>query len=626
MRLRHRFLSLLVGCVLNQAALAQLLFPCSPTIGDDYGVCTHITRKWADFDLRDKELDLTRQAGIRWVRSDLDFPTYFRNVNDVDPQLFDAVMASCQEHQTQLLGILSSLGKLPWLDDNYAAYVRQLAERYDGRIRYWEALNEVNLYRDKQQLEDNYVKSLKTTYETLKAVNPGNQVLLSGLAEVTSDFLSQLSKRGAYRFFDVMNFHSYLAPEDLIPSFHRIDSVMQRDGWHKPVWLTECGMHTATSGNSSLGFFTDLLPDALRRVGINEPKITIGILRDQSSGYVALTDEEEEICLQPYCRQTQSISFSDLSQLNVKKVPVLVASKAEYFPATLFPVLVDYVRRGGTIILAGGMPFYYDSGDEASMVYHRKDIGTSLYAQLHMSARNPWNDNHPGEKLSDTPSVVRRCADADFTYQWTFGENSPARYLSDDNLQPGDSLISLISAGSETRQGTVAGIYKLRSDLTGNIIFQTRMYSMLQPDREAEQARRVARLYLLAFSHGISKVFWYNLRSREENLSYSEDCFGLIHADFSEKPAMQAYRTLVQMCPEGSTRPQLDDSSATSGLFKCRWTRPDGTNVLALWSPSQSVDYPLNHFKGHIVDHLGNPIPRRKSLRIGSGVVYLLGH
>lgn len=38
------------------------------------------------------------------------------------------------------------------------------------------------------------------------------------------------------------------------------------------------------------------------------------------------------------------------------------------------------------------------------------------------------------------------------------------------------------------------------------------------------------------------------------------------------------------------------------------------------------IDYPLSHFKGHIVDHLGNPIPRRKSLRIGSGVVYLLGH
>ena len=622
--MKNTLACLLAFCLTPHLASAQVLFPCSPTIEEDYGVCTHITRTWADFDIRDQELDLTRQTGISWVRSDLDFGSYFGSPDEEDPRLFDAVLTSCDAHQTNLLGILTWLGKWPWLDDRYDVYIRKLAQRYDGRIRYWEALNEVNLFREKDHLEDKYIKSLKVTYETLKAVNPDNQVLLSGLAEVTTDFLSELSERGAHRYFDVMNFHSYLAPEALIPSFHRIDSVMQRDGWHKPVWLTECGMHTAETANSSLGFFNDLLPEALHRLDIDEKKVTVGVLRDMTTGYQALTDEEEEIYLQPYCKRTCEVSFDELAQKSVKQLPVLMVSKDEYFPADRFPQLVDYVRRGGTIILCGGMPFYYDAGNAAGTIYHRKETGTSLYRQLHMSPQNAWNNTRTGEKLTETPSVVHRCKDAGFTYQWAFSDASPARYLSADNLQDGDTLISLIKAGTETLQGTVAGIYKLRSDLKGNIVFQTRMYAMRLPNMEAEQARRVARIYLLAFAHGISKVFWYNLRSRENDKTYSEDCFGLIHADFSEKPAMQAYRTLVRMCPKGSTRPQLEKQSKNEGLYQCSWRRPDGRNIKAIWSPERTVTYPLKHFKGEVVDHLGQSIPRRKSLKVNGGVIYLV--
>lgn len=625
MKVTKRILIVFIGCLLHQIVAAQVLFPCSPTIGDDYGVCTHITRKWWDFDIREQELELTQEVGISWVRSDLDFGSYFGSPTEEDPRLFDAVLTTCDEHQSNLLGILTWMGKLPWQDEYYATYVRKLAQRYDGRIRYWEALNEVNLFKDKEQLEDNYLKSLQTTYETLKSVNNNNQVLLSGLAEVTTNFLSEISKRGAWRYFDVMNFHSYHTPEALIPSFHRIDSVMQRDGWKKPVWLTECGMHTADAGNSSLGFFNDLLPEALQRIGLREQKICIGILRDYTSGYLALTEEEEDAYIKNYCKQTKEVSFSELKQINVKQVPVLIASKNEYFPASQFPILVDYVRRGGTIVLCGGMPFYYDAADDAGTIYRRKVTGTSLYSQLHMSPQNAWNDQRTGEKLTELPTCVQRCKDARFSYQWTFSNASPARYLSADNLHQGDSLISLISAGSETLQGTVAGIYKLRSELKGNIVFQTRMYSMLLPDREAEQARRVSRLYLLAFAHGISKVFWYNLRSREKDMTYTEDCFGLIHADFREKPAMQAYRTLVRMCPPGSSRPQLDTKQAKErGIYCCRWQRPDGAKVTALWSPLRSSIYPLKQFKGTIVDYLGNTLKFNGSIKIGGGVIFLI--
>lgn len=618
---------LIASCLLSFGMVphclnAQPLFLCSPTIGDDYGVCTHITRPSLDFKIRNRELDLTHEIGIEWVRSDLDFGNYFGSLEEEDPRIFDAVLQSCESHDTQLLGILTWMGKWPWLDEQYDAYVKKLAQHYDGRIRYWEALNEVNLFPKRENLEENYLYTLQTTYETLKSINGDNQVLLSGLAEVTNEFLSHISSMGAHKFFDIMNFHSYLAPEALVPSFHRIDSVMQRDGWCKPVWLTECGMHTAETGNSSLGFFDDLLPEALHLLGITENKVCVGVLSDTKQGYHALTEEETDLYLRPYCKQIREISFPELAEVCTKNLPVLMASKDEYFPANQFSILVDYVRRGGTIILCGGMPFYYDAHNEEGTFYNRKEIGTSLYRQLHMSPQNAWNANQTGEKLSETPDVVRLCKNAKFSYQWNFSTQSPARYLSGSNLQPGDSLISLITAGTENCQGTVAGIYKLNSDLKGNIIFQTRMYSMLLPNREAEQARRVARIYLLAFAHGISKVFWYNLRSQENDMKYSEDCFGLIHADFSEKPSMQAYRTLVQMCPPGSTRPRLE---IESNLYKCMWEKPDGSDITALWSPERTISYPLKKFRGKAIDHLGRPIiPSKKSIRVGGGIVFLV--
>ncbi len=601
---------------------AQWLFPCGTKIQDDYGVCTHITRPRWDFDIRDKELDLTRSVGIRWIRSDLDFGNYFGSLTEEDPRVFDQVLNSCETHDTQLLGILTWKGKWPWQDPDYSKYIEKLALHYDGRIRYWEALNEVNLFKQKEHLVEDYAQTLQTTYETLKRVNPQNQVTLSGLAEVTTDFIFQLSALGAHKYFDVMNFHSYLAPEALIPSFHRIDSVMKRDGWQKPVWLTECGMHTAQSMNSSEGFFQDMLPHALLRLGIKEQKTCIGVLRDNDLGYHALTDEETDLYIRPYCKKVQDVSFMELATCNVKRLPVLITSKNEYFPAKQFPILLDYVRRGGTIVLCGGMPFYYDANNEAGTYYNRKELGTSLYHQLHMSPQNAWNDPTSGEKLTEIPTVVKPCDDAAFTYQWEFSTNSPARYLSSARLQAGDSLVSLIKAGTEHLQGTVAGIYKLNSDLKGNIVFQTRMYAMQLPNREAEQARRVARLYLLAFSHGISKVFWYNLRSKENDLTYSEDCFGLIHADFTEKPAMQAYRTLVQMCPEGSTRPVL---SVEGDIYKCQWERPDGKHVTALWTTHKHVTHSLPKFNGTIYNHLGATIkPRQHILKLHGGVTYLV--
>ena len=60
--------------ILYQAEVAgQVLFPCTQTLQNPYGVCTHVTRKGWDYEIRDREMHALQEIGVGWVRSDLDF-------------------------------------------------------------------------------------------------------------------------------------------------------------------------------------------------------------------------------------------------------------------------------------------------------------------------------------------------------------------------------------------------------------------------------------------------------------------------------------------------------------------------------------------------------------------------
>ena len=82
----------LLGCLMQ--AVAQPYFPCTPRLDNPYGVCTHITRPGWDYEIRDNELDIARNAGIGWVRSDLDFGNFFTSYTTANPDLFRNVLNS----------------------------------------------------------------------------------------------------------------------------------------------------------------------------------------------------------------------------------------------------------------------------------------------------------------------------------------------------------------------------------------------------------------------------------------------------------------------------------------------------------------------------------------------------
>lgn len=77
---------------------------------------------------------------------------------------------------------------------------------------------------------------------------------------------------------------------------------------------------------------------------------------------------------------------------------------------------------------------------------------------------------------------------------------------------------------------------------------------------EAVQAEYVAAIVPLATSKGVEKLFLYEFRAPEVTLDTNpqESHFGIVHADFSPKPAYRAYRNAIYEAVHGTADPDAD--------------------------------------------------------------------
>ena len=241
-----------------------------------------------------------------------------------------------------------------------------------------------------------------------------------------------------------------------------------------------------------------------------------------------------------------------------------------------------------------------------------------MHAALHLGFVYWWGDEAKKRGMPEIPTWTDAAQGVDLQYRWMFSPSSSARYLSAANLRTGDEFIPLILAGTEDVHEPVAAVYKLRSDLKGNIIIQTRIDSPVR--NEKIQAQRVARAFIISFAYGLDRVFWYHLRAFEKNPADWESYYGIVHKDFSPKPAFHAYETLARMLPEGSTRPEL----RTDGCkYHATWETPAKRRITALWSMIPGEEYAVKPEKTEVYDYLGRKV-EAKTLELGAGVYYLV--
>lgn len=607
-------------------------FKSSINIENSYGICAHISRKGADWGLRNMDLQRINDAGINYVRTDFDW-------NGIQPPLpsklfnftyLDSMMLSLHNAKVNVLPILGygiQGGSPAWKHTDYwKIYVTNLLNRYP-QIPVWEVWNEMNIeasWKEGSSIK-NYITLLKASYQAIKAVNSEKKVMLGGLAGMDKVFLTGLSEYNGQRFFDIMNFHYYSAgssPEQMIDScFVPLKQIMDKYHWNKPVWITETGYTTVKPLDDKTSFYTELLPEICSKLGIKPSRETIAFIKDDKYSISSIKNLDIDNIFYYFSHRT-TITLDELKELNPKKIKLLVPTINESFPMVYFAALENYVRKGGTIILPYGAPLYYDKDLSDGKIHI---VANTYCKRLHIDCLYWWDKRAMTLQIPKLADYVKAAPAFKTSYTWNGKNKSSLRYLTASNIKKGDKFIPVIEAGNAKYKGTVVALYKLNSDLKGNIIVQTRKEGNENFISEETQAKRLPRTYLTAFAFGVEKVFWYNLRAGEYSQTNPEAYFGILHKDLTPKPAYLAYQTLTRMCPNKSQRPILQ---IKDDIYIAKWQRPDSKKVVAIWTEYADKEIILkSKGRGSTFNYIGEKIKIDfKQFYARPGIIYFVGY
>ncbi|MBI5668706.1 MAG: cellulase family glycosylhydrolase [Chloroflexi bacterium] len=253
-----------------------------------YGVNTFLQNE-VEPSKRERQVQMIAEAGFRWIRQQFpwedieihgrgDFDDR-RNVDAVGVisawDKYDNIVDLAEKYGLNIMARLDNppawthanpdIGEKAPPDDvqdvvNYAVAV---AERYKGRLYYYQIWNEPNIYPEWGNQAVNpeaYTDLLCRTYTALKAVDPAIVVISGPLsptvslsAENLNDFifLQRMYDAGAGKCFDVMSAQGYgfysgptdrrLRPMTLTYARHiYIRDIMVANGdAHKPIWISE---------------------------------------------------------------------------------------------------------------------------------------------------------------------------------------------------------------------------------------------------------------------------------------------------------------------------------------------------------------------------------------------------
>lgn len=609
-----------------------------------YGVVADLTR--SEYGMREELLDLAQKGGLGYVRVDWDWRVC-QPTRDAafDFSRYDRLVEAAEARGVRLLPIVYGTPK--WADpawrnaDAYAAFCRATVRRYGLRLPVLEIWNEQNIpafWKDPDA--SRYVALLRKAHEAIKAENPQVRVAFGGTAGWAPDFIEACYKAGAQPFFDIMNVHPYTYPrpaEVSVPdALKALRARMARHGdAAKPIWFTEVGWPTHEASLSDPGgFVTAGLTVALGR---HRPWRVIfaasmpdgqPVARGLADGLKAAFPAGSEVRV---CGPRETVR-----RLAEGGWDAVVYPLDESFPVDTFEAVYAFVKAGGTIVELGGMPFWraYRNLPDGGSSLANGPTDWNLCKRLHIHCDSWWL---PGSELpKDGILTVYGTPEG-----LSGGVKQPptgfpcVHFFTDRHLRPGDTWVPLVK-GTNPRNGKDAVavcVYRFDSDLKGAAVIGgiPSGAAAAQPVDERTQAAYHVRALSLSLACGVEGFFCYNLRAREADRFFSEDHFGLAHADLSPKPAWQAYRTFAQMRPPGSA--QRTDEWLHDGLYCPQWTRPDGTACGMLWQTTGRRVRTLA-FDGPGVtfaDMMGKPVAGKASgvnafeLKLSDEPVYFTG-
>jgi hypothetical protein len=203
-----------------------------------------------------------------------------------------------------------------------------------------------SFFNGKQLTPQQFYTTLRGVHKILKSANPQNKVVLGALNRVRSSFLDTLCKYDAQEYFDVMSFTSYGDAESITGQANGLKRTMRKYGFEKPVWMTSVYYGSMPVENTSDGFWMDVVPAALSRLGLSLKKTEVAVVTGLRKGVPALNDYQIDRYLERRFKMVHRISNTEIDSLDPQVVPVLIPGKN--VPSS---DVAAYMAKGGTVIL-----------------------------------------------------------------------------------------------------------------------------------------------------------------------------------------------------------------------------------------------------------------------------------
>lgn len=222
----------------------------------------------------ERQFALLEKAGVKWCRVGIQWELIQPKPNQWRWAPADHVVESARQHHVDIVWLVGNTA--PWDSRNhdwngvpkdlhkpnghFSIFCHKLAERYKGRIKYWEIRNEPNLDYMWHGNEKDYLAYLRMAHKSIKQVDPDSKIVLGGLGDGLGDQLkyfrnlvSSARKQSAQLPFDIADFHVYPGEADnrgfkgkgcVQKYMHswdaHVDQIMSELGLPEmPVWFTE---------------------------------------------------------------------------------------------------------------------------------------------------------------------------------------------------------------------------------------------------------------------------------------------------------------------------------------------------------------------------------------------------
>lgn len=139
--------------------------------------------------------------------------------------------------------------------DDWRNYVRTVATRYKGRVRYYELWNEANTRESYSGDLTTLISLAREAYAIVHRVDPSNQVISPSATggEKGVAWLREYLAAGGAKYCDIVGFHFYVSPrpEQIVDLIGQVKKAMRDSGAAaKPLWNTESGFLIQNRDNS----------------------------------------------------------------------------------------------------------------------------------------------------------------------------------------------------------------------------------------------------------------------------------------------------------------------------------------------------------------------------------------